>query len=62
MPRKPNYGFERSQRAKAKALKKAARLQAKADKSAIKKSKTDEVEAEDQPQEHQDDQAGDLAR
>ena len=29
MPRKPNYRFERNERARAKALKKAARLQAR---------------------------------
>lgn len=31
MPRKPNYRFERSERARAKAEKKAARLQARAE-------------------------------
>ncbi|MHA1189813.1 MAG: hypothetical protein ACTSSQ_05045 [Alphaproteobacteria bacterium] len=33
MPRKPNYRFERSERDKAKALKKAERLKAKSEKS-----------------------------
>ncbi len=43
MPRKPNYSFERSQRAKCKAAKKAERLQAKAEKSAAKKETPDET-------------------
>lgn len=34
MPRKPNYKFERMERERAKAEKKAARLQARADKKA----------------------------
>jgi hypothetical protein len=51
MPRKPNYGFERSQRAKAKAEKKAARLQAKAEKSASRKDEADGPEPQDQPDE-----------
>jgi hypothetical protein len=38
MPRKPNYNFERSERAKNKAAKKAERLQAKAQKSADRKA------------------------
>lgn len=37
MPRKPNYRFERSQRDKKKAAKKAERLEAKARKSEQKK-------------------------
>lgn len=51
MPRKPNYGFERSQRAKAKAEKKAARLQEKADKSASRKDEASVSGAQDQPKE-----------
>jgi hypothetical protein len=51
MPRKPNYGFERSQRAKAKAEKKAARLQAKAEKSASQKDEASDSGAEDLPKE-----------
>ena len=47
MPRKPNYRFERSQRAKSKATKKAIRLQAKAEKSAARKAMPDEVETQD---------------
>ncbi len=47
MPRKPNYRFERSEREKSKAAKKAERLQAKADKSSARKADTDEVEPED---------------
>lgn len=47
MARKPNYDFERSQRAKSKMTKKAERLQAKADKSEARKSKPDEAETQD---------------
>lgn len=36
MPRKPNYRFERMERERTKAAKKAARAQAKADKKAAK--------------------------
>ena len=46
MPRKPNYRFERSQRAKNKAEKKAARLDAKAKKSAERKDESVGVEAD----------------
>jgi hypothetical protein len=45
MPRSPNYRFERSERAKTKALKKAEKLQAKVDKSDARKSDTDESSA-----------------
>ncbi|MCZ6604252.1 MAG: hypothetical protein O7A03_03820 [Alphaproteobacteria bacterium] len=38
MPRKPNYKFERFERDRAKAEKKAARLQAKADRRTSKTS------------------------
>ncbi len=37
MARKPNYGFERREREKARALKKAARQTAKQEKSALRK-------------------------
>jgi hypothetical protein len=37
MPRKPNYKFERMERDRAKAAKKAARLEAKKEKAAQKK-------------------------
>lgn len=37
MPRKPNYKFERMERQKAKAAKKAARLEAKMEKSENRK-------------------------
>ena len=47
MPRKPNYKFERSERAKSKATKKAERLQAKAEKSAARKGKPGETESQD---------------
>lgn len=49
MPRKPNYRFERSQRTKSKAMKKAERLQAKAEKSAARKAEPGETETQDQP-------------
>ena len=49
MPRKPNYGFEKSQRARTKAAKKAARLQAKAEKSASRKDEVSDSEPQDQP-------------
>jgi hypothetical protein len=54
MPRKPNYGFERSERDKAKAAKKAARLQAKAEKSASQKDETRDTATQDQPRETTD--------
>jgi hypothetical protein len=41
MPRKPNYRFERSERDKAKAAKKAARLQEKAERAAAKRTGAD---------------------
>jgi len=44
MPRKPNYGFERSERSKAKAMKKAEKLQAKMEKSEARKPDSDETE------------------
>ena len=51
MPRKPNYGFERSQRAKSKEAKKAARLQAKAEKSAARKDEVNDAGPQDQHEE-----------
>jgi len=44
LPRKPNYKFERFERDRAKAVKKAARLQAKADR---RTSKPDDAAALD---------------
>jgi hypothetical protein len=38
MPRKPNYSFERSERVKLKAAKKAERLKAKTEKSEARKT------------------------
>ena len=38
MPRKPNYDFERHERQRAKAIKKAARLEEKKQKLAMKKA------------------------
>lgn len=46
MPRKPNYRFERSERDRAKAAKKAERLQAKADKSATTREKDTDAQDE----------------
>ena len=45
MPRKPNYKFERFERDRAKAEKKAARLQAKADRRASKTGEDGTTEA-----------------
>lgn len=45
MARKPNYNFEKAQREKAKAAKKAERLQAKADKAAAKRDGGEEGDA-----------------
>lgn len=42
MARKPNYNFERSQRERAKAEKKAARQAAKTEKAEARKAATDE--------------------
>lgn len=47
MPKKQNYSFERSQRAKSKATKKAERLQAKADKVEARKSDTGKTETKE---------------
>lgn len=49
MSRKPNYRFERSQRAKNKADKKAARLEEKARKTAERKGLLEDGEAETYP-------------
>jgi hypothetical protein len=43
MPKTPNYRFERSERAKSKALKKAEKLQAKAEKSDARKLEADQA-------------------
>lgn len=57
MPRKPNYRFERSERDRSKAAKKAERLQAKAEKSAARKSGGDEAGEDSPAVQHED--AGD---
>jgi len=44
MQRKPNYRFERSERSKSKAMKKAEKLQAKVEKSEARKSDSGETE------------------
>ena len=44
MPRKPNYKFERLERQRQKAAKKAARLEAKKEKSDIRKAGTEGLE------------------
>ena len=46
MARKPNYSFERHEREKAKAAKKAARLEAKREKAANKKNITPEDQSD----------------
>lgn len=51
MPRKPNYQFERSQRAKRKAEKKAERVEAKAQKSQERQAANDDVPENDRPEE-----------
>jgi hypothetical protein len=48
MPRKPNYRFERFEREKAKAAKKAARLEAKREKAAEKKAANTEQDPDDE--------------
>lgn len=45
MNRKPNYRFERSERTKSKALKKAEKLQAKAEKSEGQKPNSDQMQS-----------------
>lgn len=50
MPRKPNYRFERSERNKAKAAKKAERLKAKIAKSEAKKRGNDGTENPNLPE------------
>ena len=49
MARKPNYSFERHEREKAKAAKKAARLEAKREKAANKKNPTPETQNGESP-------------
>ena len=56
MPRKPNYRFERSQREKNKALKKAERLKARAEKTAARKARADGTETQDEAQGETQDQ------
>ena len=46
MPRKPNYRFERFEREKSKAAKKAARLEAKREKAAVKKAAPGETDTD----------------
>ena len=46
MPRKPNYNFERSQREKNKAAKKAERLRLKAEKAEARKAGNRETETD----------------
>ena len=45
MPRKPNYKFERSERERQKAAKKAARLAAKQEKAEARKAGDEEAPA-----------------
>lgn len=51
MARKPNYRFERSERERTKAAKKAERLKAKEERGANRQDKTDEPEASAEPTE-----------
>lgn len=46
MPRKPNYNFERSQREKNKAAKKAERLRLKAERAESRKAGNKETETD----------------
>jgi hypothetical protein len=46
MPRKPNYRFERFEREKSKAAKKAARLEAKRERAAEKKAALGEMDTD----------------
>ena len=46
MPRKPNYRFERFEREKSKAAKKAARLEAKRERAAEKKAALAETDTD----------------
>jgi len=54
MPRKPNYRFERSQREKNKAAKKAERLRAKAEKSPQKDAEVNEGPDQNHPDQQPD--------
>ena len=54
MPRKPNYRFERSQREKNKAAKKAERLRAKAEKSSEKNAEISEGPDQNHPDQQPD--------
>ena len=49
MPRKPNYRFERFERERTKAAKKAARAQAKADKKKAAEGTTEHDLSRDEP-------------
>ena len=52
MARKTNYGFDRREREKSRAMKRAERQRAKQDRSDQRKDKPDQ----DQPTEHEDEQ------
>jgi hypothetical protein len=59
MPRNPNYKFERMERDRQKAAKKAARLEARKDKADLRKGDSDELigqpeETTDQPEKSDD--------
>ena len=49
MGRKPNYKFERLERERAKAAKKAARLEARKERAAKKKTGPSELEPDEDP-------------
>jgi hypothetical protein len=59
LPRKPNYKFERFERDRAKAVKKAARLQAKADRRG---PKTGEDGATESAADETTELSGDIAK
>ena len=61
MPRKPNYRFERSQRERNKATKKAERLQAKADKVAARKAGSEGTGSEEPGEVTETQEAGEAA-
>ena len=50
MVRKTNYSFERHEREKAKAAKKAARIEAKREKAASKRNHLAEEQGDDDPE------------
>ena len=62
MPRKPNYKFERMERQKAKAAKKAARQEAKMEKAEKRKAEEAGIVPEDETAAESTKQENDMAR